>query len=382
MKTVEKYVFSSFLASFALAALVFTFVLTIGILAQIVGYILDGVSMKLVGKFALVSFPETLQWTVPLSLMVSSLLVFSRLSADGEIAAMRACGVNMLSVMRWPAFFGLACTVLGAWVNNEIVPRGHEVRRKLKSAVTVDTGLVVLEPGVWIDDFPKAKLYFSRREGAWLYDLIVMDYSNPKIDRMIRASKALVASEGRDIVLDLYSMTVDPLDETHPGMARIGRYTYTVKDALKESSYKKKYKDMRFGELAAWIADSADREKSVSSKLAGNGRQAAADAAAKGLRKEMRRARSKAKTELSKRFVYAAASLCFVLVGMPLGIRAQRRESTVGMAVSLGVAMLYYLFVLFMISLQKNSSVHPEFLIWLPVAATFAVAAYFTRRNL
>ena len=153
MKTIEKYVFSSFLTSFLLAFLVLSFVLTIGLLVQIVGLILDGVSSSLVWEFAMVSFPETMQWTIPLALLVSSVLVFSRLSADSEVAAMRACGINLLAVMKWPVLFGLVCTLTGMYINNEIVPRGHEVRRNLKSSVTVSSGLSALQPGVWIDDF-------------------------------------------------------------------------------------------------------------------------------------------------------------------------------------------------------------------------------------
>ena len=196
MKTIERYVFGSFLTSFLLAFLVLTFVLTIAIMVQILGFILDGVSMSLIGRYALVSFPETLQWTAPLALLVSSVLVFSRLSADSEVAAMRACGVNLLSVMKYPALFGLVCALVGAWVNNEIVPRGHEVRRGLKTKVSVDTALDVLKPGVWISEFPKVKLYFGRREGDWLYDVQVQDYSSKKVNRTITASKALVKGEG------------------------------------------------------------------------------------------------------------------------------------------------------------------------------------------
>ena len=51
MKTLERYVFGSFLSSFVLAFLVLTFVLTVGLMVQIVGYILDGVPMSLVAEF-------------------------------------------------------------------------------------------------------------------------------------------------------------------------------------------------------------------------------------------------------------------------------------------------------------------------------------------
>lgn len=372
MKTIEKYVFGSFLSSFLLAFLVLSFVLTIALLVQIVGFILDGVSAGLIGQFAMVSFPETLQWTVPLALLVASVLVFSRLSADGEIAAMRACGVNLLSVMKYPVLFALLCSLLAAYVNNEIVPRGHEVRRSLKTRVSVGAGLEVLEPGIWIDDFPKVKLYFGSKEGAWLHDLLVLDYSNSRFDRTIRASKALVSSEGSDVSLDLYGMSVDPLDADHPGVMHVSRYLYTMKDALSNDTYTKKVKDFRFFEALGKMQELKDR-----SKHAGGD-----DEDGKRLRKEMKKSLSKLRVEVSKRFVFAAASLCFVLVGIPLGIRAQRKESSIGMAISLGIAIGYYLVVMLMLSLQKNYAIHPEALIWLPVAACLLLAARFVKKNL
>lgn len=372
MKIIERYVFGSFLSSFVLAFLVLSFVLTIGLMVQIVGYVLDGVSPSLVGEFAMVSFPETLQWTMPLALLVSSVLVFSRMSADSEIAAMRACGINLLSVMKWPLLFAVLCTALGTVINNEIVPRGHEVRRNLKTKVSVSSGLDVLEPGQVIDDFPKVKIYFGSKEGNWLHDLIVMDYSNPKIDRMITASKALVTQEGKDVALDLYQMTVDPLDEAHPTMARANRFRYLVKDAIDTGSYTKKGKDFRFSEMVRALRD-ADQA------VAG----AAGSSKTKGTERNLRkRDHSKLKVEFSKRFVFAFASLCFVLVGIPLGIKAQRRESSVGMAISLAISLGYYLIVMLMLSMQKAFEVHPEYLIWLPVAVCFVLSIGLMRRHL
>ena len=393
MKTIERYVFGSFMSSFILAFLVLSFVLTIGLLVQIVSFVLDGVSLKLVGEFAAVSFPETMQWTIPLALLVSSVLVFSRLSADSEIAAMRSCGVNLVMVMKWPVIFALGCSILGAWINNEVVPRGHEVRRSLKTKVSVDTGLEMLEPGLWIEDFPKVKLYFGAKEGNWLYDLIVMDYSDSNVDRMIRASKAGITSEGRDIHLDLYNVTVDPLDADHPQMMRMTRCQHTIKDALDDTKYTKKGKDLRFFELVEKIREMKDfkyiEEKIESEEAKENAKDSDDEEELTGgkkydkdkARRNHRRQRSKLKTELSKRFVFAAASLCFVLVGIPLGIRSQRKESSIGMAISLAVAIGYYLLVMLMMSLQKNYHIHPEYLMWAPVAIALALAARFIAKN-
>ena len=371
MKTLHRYVFGSFLTSFFLAFLVLSFVLTIGLMVQIVSYIISGMPIELVAQFAMVCFPETMQWTIPLALLVSSVLVFSRMSADSEIAAMRACGVNILSVMKYPLIFAALLTLSGLYVNNEIVPRGHEIRRSLARRISVGSGLDLLEPGRVIDDFPKMKLYFSAKEGNWLHNLIVLDYSDPKFVREITARKALVSSEGRDICLDLYNLTVDPMDESHPGMARAARYQHRIEDVLKPKKYRRKEKDFRFSEILSAISGVKKNIKMLPGKTA------------KGSEKYlMKRYLSDLQTEFQKRWVFAFASVCFVLVGVPLGIRAQRKESSIGMAISLGVALSYYMVIILMSSLSKNFRAQPEFLIWIPVVACALLASYLIPKNL
>ena len=386
MKTLERYVFGAFLSSFFLAFLVLSFVLTVGLMVQIVRYMLQGIPVDLVGRFAFVSFPETLQWTIPLALLVASVLVFSRLSADSELAAIRACGVNLLTVMRAPLLFALFCTVMGLFVNNEIVPRGHQIRRDLARRISVGAGLELLEPGRVIDDFPKVKIYFEEKEGNWLRDLIVLDFSNPRIDRMITASKALVTSEGRDVVLDLHGMTVDPLDENNPGMARATRFQYRVKDALKDRTYKRREKDFRFFEILSEIrlakADVRDPQAAAERRAREGRAKGAVAKELKLVKKSLKSQLSNLRTEFQKRLVFAFASICFVLVGVPLGIRAQRRESSIGIAIALVTALGYYLVVILMTSLEKNYAVRPDLLIWLPVVLCAALASYLIPKNL
>ena len=71
-----------------------------------------------------------------------------------------------------------------------------------------------------------------------------------------------------------------------------------------------------------------------------------------------------------------------ILIGVPLGIQSQRRESTIGMAIALVTALCYYLVVILMMSLSKNYHVHPEILIWLPPLACGGLACYLIPKNL
>ena len=243
----------------------------------------------------------------------------------------------------------------------------------------------LLEPGRVIDDFPKVKIYCEDKQDGKLLNLIVLDYSNPRLDRMITATTAEVAQVGRDLVLNLKGMTVDPMDEHHPGLARVESFRYRVKDALKDGKYKRREKD--FTLLPRMTEDGVVRSEMLYAiaKAKKEVREAKAESseAVKGkVRRFARRKYSDLKTEFMKRWVSAFASICFVLVGVPLGIRAQRRESTVGMAIALAVALTYNLLELLMTSLSKNYAVHPELLIWLPVALCVALAARLIPKNL
>ncbi len=391
MKNLERYVFGSFLSSFLLAFIVLSFVLTIGLMVQIVGYMLQGVPANLVGNFALVSFPETMQWTVPLALLVSSILVFSRLSADSEIAAMRACGVNLLTVMRWPLGFALLCTCICLFVNNEIVPRGHEVRRNLAKRLSVGAGLELLEPGCTINDFPGVQLHFEERDRAnnSLKDLTIVDHRDPKCTRTLTAKEAFVRQDGRDIVLDVKDLSVFPVDNKLSQSMYAQTFRWRADDVLKEGTYKRREKDFRFFEIIDEITQ-RKRELAEAKKLpkpAESAQDEEVKLNKKGRRKyspvkAARRALSDIKTEFMKRWVFAFASICFVLVGVPLGIRAQRKESSVGMGIALVIALTYYLVVILMTNLSKNYHVHPEILIWLPVVLCGALSAFLIPKNL
>ena len=52
------------------------------------------------------------------------------------------------------------------------------------------------------------------------------------------------------------------------------------------------------------------------------------------------------------------------------------------MAVSLAVALVYYLFVILAMSLDKRPEMAPYVLVWLPVALCGAFAAYLIPKNL
>ena len=96
---------------------------------------------------------------------------------------------------------------------------------------------------------------------------------------------------------------------------------------------------------------------------------------------EERVALSNIQTESTNRIVLALASLCFIAVAVPYGLKGQRRESSVGTIVCLSVCAVYYLFLVMTESLAKHPDYYPHILAWCPVALCAILSIHGIQRN-
>ena len=86
-------------------------------------------------------------------------------------------------------------------------------------------------------------------------------------------------------------------------------------------------------------------------------------------------------SELSRRFALGIAPLVFMLLGIPLGIRTSRRESNIGVAISLSVMILYYAFLIIAKSLSKRPEFFPHVIIWIPSVICLVISVILIRKN-
>ena len=76
--------------------------------------------------------PEIIVITIPIGVLWSSFLVFSRLNNDSEIIAMRTSGISLMKILKPVILFGLLATFFSFTINELVVPFSSPLARKLE----------------------------------------------------------------------------------------------------------------------------------------------------------------------------------------------------------------------------------------------------------
>ena len=380
MKTLHRYVLSNFLVTFSMAMAVLTFVMTVGLVFSSMKYVARGMSPRIFVKFLWQSLPGTFSYSVPVAALVASLLVFSRLSSDSEISAMRSCGVPLWSIMRMPVLFALCLSLGCLWINNDVSPEAAFSRSIRRHSFKANDVTALIQPLEWIetDDY---SIYVSERDGRHLSGLRVKQPLPDGRLRDIRAAEAMIRepADGEPAFLDMRD--VDIRTTSHDaGPSETGRERI---DELHAQTWHLPLSALsRNGEPARHEDESARRRRRTKDLPTWALLRDILSAAAKPPETEAGAvAISRAKAEVASRFVLAAACLCFVLVGVPLGIQNHRRQSSAGLGVALAVAGVFYLFCIAGQSLAAHPGLHAHWIVFAPLAAGFVLAAVLIRRG-
>ena len=292
--------------------------------------------------------PFSLIYSIPWGVLVAVLLVFGKLSSDNELVALRANGIGMPRICLPVFIVALVFFGLCLWINLYVAPVSQMQLRSALFNLASEDPLALFGSDEVIDQFPSRKIYVGRKNGSTLEDLHIYEMNTEKVPvRVIYARKGTleVDKENERILLRIYDARYEERDKSDVNNLRKMRYGITMREGVLpislEELIQKATNNQRPNELTLdQLRDALDQQ---------NNKMTVA-----------------ARTEVSKRFSNAMAVLTFVLVGIPLAITAQRRETSVGIALSLLVAFTYFIFIILTANVKNNPRLHPEILIWVP----------------
>ncbi len=364
MKLIDRFVSRELLVSVLFAIAVLSMVLVVGnIFRKLLPLLVNhDVPMEYLLSFIAYVLPFSLIFTIPWGLLTAILLVFGRLSADNELIAMRSNGVSISRVCVPLAALALACTAICLWLNVQVAPAAQEKLRSTIFDLATRNPMALFGSDQVIDEFPGRKIYVGKKDGNKLENITVFELDRSAMPMKVTYARSGLLEadlENKRILMHLYSARYQQRDEKNPADLR------KIRDGI----------NMTEGTLPISLDELYQKEKKRPSRSA-----LSIEQLLEQLKSENKRERSASRTEINKRFSFPFSCLAFAIIGVPLGVTAHRRETSVGFAMGLIVAITYFLFVIIADTLRSNPHVHPELLVWFPNVLFLLLGAALFRR--
>ena len=364
MKLVDKFVSRELLVNVLFAIAILSLVLVVGnIFRKLLPLLVNhDVPVEYLLAFIAYVFPFSLIFTIPWGLLTAILLVFGRLSADNELIALRSNGVSVPRVAVSLGVIALVCTALCLWLTVQVSPATQKKLRSTIFDLATRDPMALFGRDQVIDQFPGRKIYVGKKEGNKLENITVFELDQKSMPLRVTFARTGMLEADLDnkrILMHLYNARYQQRDEKDPSDLR------KIKDGI----------SMHEGTLPISLDELYEKEKKRPSRSAMSIEQLLDQ-----LQSESTRERSESRTEINERFSFPFACVAFAIIGVPLGVTAHRRETSIGFAMGLIVAVAYFLFVIIADTLRGNPKVHPEFLIWVPNVLFIVLGVFLFRR--
>lgn len=370
MKTLHLYVTRQVFASLLLTVIVFTFVLLLGnLLKELLSLLVNGqASPAMVAQGIALLIPFVLVFALPMGMLTATLLVFGRLSADQELTAVRASGVSLVALSTPVLLLSVAASCVAALVNLQLAPWCRTTYLELIYRAGVQRATAFVETGRFIDDFQGYDIYITNKKGNRLEGLRILETTaTGEIKRWVRAEWAEIVSDAvnREATLRLFEVSYydfEAMQTAHVAEQEGFRLQYRPPGQKRRPG---RLSDMTFFELR--------EELRKAERLAAHAPPIPSGTAPEQIREQHRRARKTAadltapiRLHMHRQVAFSFACIGFTLVGIPLGVRAHRRETSAGIAMALLLVVVYYAFILLAQSLRDRPDFAPHLIFWLP----------------
>ena len=346
MKILNLYVLRGFVAAFMMAILILTFGMTGANLVKVLDYVSQGIPFLTFVKFTAYIMPIILTFTVPWAVMVAVMLVFGRLSADNEITAMRACGVSIMQIVSPILLITFLLTLLCLYLQVEVGPPLLGKSRELMQEAAINQPMAMFEPGKSVE-YENTLIYINDKDGDDKLigvDLYTLSKDN-EVSQSVSAEygQLQVDKEKQIMTIKLYNCVVEDRSQGEDGsIDRIFTEEMTF-----NFHYGKQVNANRLSIRAKYmrLADLMGRIHMV---------------------KKLHKDTTELEIELNQRIAFALSPIAFMLLGLPLAIRTSRRETSIGLFLSVILAGVFFLAIIFFESLDKFPQFYPQYLLWMP----------------
>ena len=377
MNLLDRHIFSSVLFTCASAVGLFAFVVALpNVVRELLGPLLAGqFSFATFARLVGLLLPFAVSYALPMGILTGVLLTLGRLSADSEITAMRAAGISVGRLSRPVFVLGACCAVAALYVNFESMPWARVQYYREFAAAVRSNPLRIIEAKRFIRDFSGCVIYVGEKEGAVLRDIWIWE-----LDDQLRVRRLVHAESGRldfdeatnTLIPTLIHAKAEERDPDNPEDFSKSPRAFSV-DQIQE---------VRIS-LDRYFGRNLERMKQdwlTYDQLRAEQARLAAETPPSDSRDEHARAKMKLSLILQEKINLSLAVFSFALIGVPLGIKVSRRETSANLGMALVLVLGFYMLTVAVKWLDGRPELRPDLLLWLPNVLFIGLALWLFAR--
>ena len=430
MNTLNKYLFKQSLIPFLLSVAVITTVLFLQFLIRAVDRFLGkGLDALTIFEYLYLNLAWIIALSVPMSLLISSVMTFGRMAQQNEITALKSAGVNLYNIIKPALWFGAMVATALCFFNNFILPEMNYNARLLARDIYKKKPELSIEPGYFVDMIPQYTMIVKEMDGKDFKDVKIFSKNQKSEQTTIYANQGSLSSDGNMITIDLQDGEIHEIDLSDYDYYRKIRFkTHQIIISMDDlmlnrtSESNRTDREMRVPQMIQEIDKNKilinqiyDRIENVKKEIGITNPNANTleiieneiellKEKKANLIKEDRdynedvpvsafenkdyilsltnnarqfkneftlienyeKTNNKFKVEIHKKFTLALACILFTMVGAPLGILVRNGGMTIASGLSIAFFLVYYILLIWGEQLADRNLINPGLGSWLP----------------
>jgi len=421
MKKLQVYVLKEFFPPFLLSLGLFTFVMLLDKLLDLLDMIVSkGVPIPVVGEIFLLLLPSMIAVVIPMGVLAGILIAVGRMSSDLEITAMKAGGASIFNIM-FP--LGITALVIAGMLvafNNSVLPEANHIARNLLLDVGTMRPTARIVPGMFVEEMENYRILVEEKDDLTgkLLGVVIHSSAPGAPDRTITALEGTMEPVGANhlrLVLEDGQMH----EKDREGGYRYASFSTYVLDIarseelVRHDRQSRGDREMSADQMELYVDSLATRRALLIDSISIVAREFLASVqtgqnpvdqgdSTRRVRNAMSWMTSvstdlillddqvdnlgnnisKYGVEIHKKFSIPFACIVFVFLGVPLGLSSRHASKGISIPLSLVFILVYYFFLIGGEQLADRGRVPAWAAMWFPNILLGALGVYLTWRSL
>ncbi|GAB4547536.1 MAG: LptF/LptG family permease [Pleurocapsa sp.] len=296
--------------------------------------------------------PEYIAYALPISILLTTLIIYGRLSSDRELIALGSVGINIYRIIAPALVFSLVVTVATFIFNELIVPSANYQANLVQTPFIPDSGLNLQKRDIFYPEYEKStsdstpkslqKIYYAERfDGRNLRDITILSWQKGKLKQIITAHSATWNES-----LQLWELSKGKIDNLNDDNTII-------------ASKKFQHKALA---LSSTIFSLVNQKRSPDDMNIGQAKKYLNLIAQQGQRQEI----ALFKVRIQQKIAFPFICLVFAIIGAAIGTSYNQINKSKGFGLCVAIVFIYYFLGFAIGSLGIVGILSPFLAAWLP----------------